>query len=435
MIKLTNWVCLIIVITILSNRKSEAVMPDTLTLWTFEPYHVEFYKQCEKDYNKKHSEKPIFIDAKWSEMFETSSTTSTMIALNSGVGAPDLCDLEITRIPSFLSANKVHFVPINDIVDPVKKYFDSTTLPPYRKNNIQYGTPFHIGITVMYYNKEILAQAKVNVDSIDTWDDFIKAGKQVMSKTKKPMIDIESGDIFTPLAIMTQRGSNFMDKNGNPIVNNEINVSTMQFLYDLIYKDSIAIVSPGGFHHADEYYRFMNKGGSAAILMPIWYMTRFLDHMPDLKGKMIVRPLPRWEKGGVRSAGLGGTGTFITDQCKKVELAKEFLKEAKLTKEASVRIWNVLAFDPPRVDAYNELKKLPPSKYTLYFDNGNEIVSIMTQLINEINPVNYGPLFPSFIGKFQTETAYSILVDKRQTSKGALDQLQKELLNEKKNGK
>jgi arabinosaccharide transport system substrate-binding protein len=427
--KLISWVCVISVITILTTGNSEAVTSDTLTLWTFEPYHVEFYKQCEKDYNKKHPDKPLFIDAKWSKMFETSITTSLTIVLNSGKGAPDLCDIEITRVPSFLGATKIHFIPINDIVDPVKTFFDSNTLIPYRKNNIQYGTPHHIGITVMYYNKEILAQAKVNVDSIDTWDDFIKAGKQVVSKTKKPMIDIESGDIFTPLAIMTQRGSNFVDKNGNPVTNNEINVSTMQFLYDLINKDSIAIVSPGGFHHADEYYRFMDKGGSASILMPIWYMTRFLDHMPDLKGKMIVRPLPRWEKGGVRSAGLGGTGTFITDQCTKVELAKAFLKEAKLTKEANVRIWNVMGFDPPRVDVYNELLKQPPTKYTRYFVNGNAIVSIMTQLINEINPVNYGALFPLIIGKFQSETAYNILVDKTQTPQNALDQLQQELLN------
>ena len=29
----------------------------------------------------------------------------------------------------------------------------------------------------------------------------------------------------------------------------------------------------------------MNQGGAAAIQMPMWYMSRFVDHMPDLKGE------------------------------------------------------------------------------------------------------------------------------------------------------
>lgn len=433
MMKLTSvWICVMVVIAILFTNNSKAATPDTLKFWSFEPYHADYFKQVEKDWNKAHPERPLFIDTMVVQLPYISRLT---IALKTGKGGPDLCDIEVTKVPSFLGADTNHLIPIDDIVNPVKKYFDSSRLALYRKNDIQYGVPYHIGVTVMYYNKEILAKAKVNVESIDTWDDFIKAGKQVVSKTKKPMIDIEIGDIHTFQAVLTQRGSNFLDKNGNPAANNEISISTMQFLSDLINKDSIAIVSPGGFHHADEYFEFMNKGGAAAILMPIWYMTRFLHRMPDLKGKMIARPLPRWEKGGIRSAALGGTGTFITDQCKKVTLAKEFLREAKLTKEANIKIWNVLGFDPARVDVYEELKKQPPTKYTQFFANGNEMVNLITQLKNENNPVRYGPLFPLIIDIFISETAYNVLETKIQTPKEAMDALQQKLLNAQKSGK
>lgn len=427
------FVCLIVVITILFTKNSEAVTPDTLKFWTHATPAASLMKQVEKDWNKAHPDRPLFIDTMVAEFSQYHSRL--MIALKTGKGGPDLCDIEVTKVPSFLGVDTIHLLPIDDLVNPVKKFFDSSRLALYMKNNTHYATDYHIGITVMYYNKEILDKAKVNADSIDTWDDFIRAGKQVVSKTKKPMLTIEAGDINGHLAITTQRGSNFLDKNGNPIVNKEINVSTMQFLSDLINKDSIAIVSPGGIHYSEYYYEFMNKGGAAAVLMPLWYMTTFVNFMPDLKGKMIVRPLPRWKKGGIRSAALGGTGTFITDQCKKVALAKEFLKEAKLTRDANIRIWNIMGIDPSRVDIYDELKKLPLNKFTGYFANGNEIVSLMIQLKNEINPVNYGKLFPLLKDIYRSETAYNVFAAKKQTPKEAMDQLQQELLNAQKSGK
>ncbi|TXF96267.1 extracellular solute-binding protein, partial [Lactobacillus delbrueckii subsp. bulgaricus] len=89
---------------------------------------------------------------------------------------------------------------------------------------------------------------------------------------------------------------------------------------------------------------------AASVLMPIWYMGRFIDYMPDLKGKIAIRPLPAWKEGGDRSAGLGGTATVVPKQSKHVELAKEFLAFAKGSEEGNKKLWSVLGFDPLRWD-------------------------------------------------------------------------------------
>ena len=49
--------------------------------------------------------------------------------------------------------------------------------------------------------------------------------------------------------------------------------------------------------------------------------------------------MPIWEEGDVRSAGMGGTGTSMTKQSEQIDLAKQFLAYAKLTKESNIRIW------------------------------------------------------------------------------------------------
>jgi arabinosaccharide transport system substrate-binding protein len=350
-----------------------------------------------------------------------------LIALQSGVGAPDLCDIEISKFPNFLKG-KVENIPLaslNDIIDPVKENFVQARFDIYSKDGQYYGTPYHVGATVMYYNTEILDKAGVNADDIDTWADFVEAGKIVAEKTGIPMTSVEAGDIFTHWAIISQQGSDFLDKDGKPIMDNEINIRSLQFQHDMVYKDKIAITAPGGNHHMEEFYGLLNAGGVASVMMPMWYMGRFTDYMPDLAGKIIVRPMPRWEEGGFRSAGLGGTGTVISRQSKHVELAKEFMAHAKLSKEANIMIWNILGFDPPRWDVWPELKDQPANKYTEYF--GTEIFDILLQVKDEINPVNVGELAPQVKDIYRSTTAYHVLLENDRAADEALKELAEEL--------
>src|SRR5690606_2865024 len=109
------------------------------------------------------------------------------------------------------------------------------------------------------------------------------------------------------------------------------------------------------------FYNGANSGRYASILpMPQWYMTRITNFMPDLEGKVVVRPIPAWEPGGVRSSSAGGTGTVITKHCRNIDAAMEFLEFAKLSKEGNVDIWTKLGFDPIRRDVYDEPELYQP---------------------------------------------------------------------------
>jgi arabinosaccharide transport system substrate-binding protein len=144
-----------------------------------------------------------------------------------------------------------------------------------------------------------------------------------------------------------------------------------------------------------------------------------------LKGKMIIRPMPKWDADSFRSAGLGGTGTAITNQCKNIELAKAFEAHAKLSEEANIRIWNILGFDPPRWDVWPKLKDQPANKYTDYF--GKEIFDVLMQVKDEINPVNVGELVPLVKDTYRSTTGNAVLIEKSQTAEEALKQLAEEL--------
>jgi arabinosaccharide transport system substrate-binding protein len=387
-----------------------------LTLWSYIPMHLDFYKDAAERWNKEFPDRQIELETTnypYSDMHN-----KLLVSLQSGVGAPDISDVEFSQFPNLLKG-KPQILELNDIVEPVKDQFVESRLDIYSKEGKYYGLPTHVGATVMYYNKEILDEAGVNADEIVTWDDYIEAGKKVMEATGKPMTTLDvGGRPWTYWPLISQRGSDFFGADGEVTLDNEINEETLQFMYDLVHKDKVAQMAPGGHSHSEEYYGFMNQGGAASILMPFWYMGRFVDYMPDLKGKMIIKPLPVWEEGGNRSAGMGGTGTVVTNQAKNPELAKEFLEYAKLTKEGNIQLWNILGFDPPRWDVWESPELREANKFTEYF--GEDIFDTISELKDEIVPLNLTEKSPEARSLVENNVLFEVIETQEKTPAEAL---------------
>jgi len=396
---------------------SESAGVTQLELWTFQDLHIQFYKEMAKRWNEANPDRQVSINATaypYDEMHN-----QLLVALQSGVGAPDIVDIEISRFPNYLRGTP-QLVPMNDKVEPIMGDLVKARYDIYAKDGTYYGLPFHVGATVMYYNMDILGQAGVSPDQINTWDDYIAAGKKVVAATGKPMTTVEVTEQWTFWPLVSQRGSGFVDKNGKVILDNETNINTLEFLHGLIYDSKIAIPTPGGFHHSEEYYGFMNDGGAASVMMPFWYMGRFTDYMPDLKGKIAIRPLPRFTPDGSRSAGMGGTGTVVTKQSKHIELAKDFLAYAKLSEEGNILLWTLLGFDPPRWSVWDDPALKKENKFTDYFQNGTKIFDQVLKVRNEINPVYMSPQIPDIISIIQSEVMYQALADQSKTPRQAL---------------
>ncbi|MBI1877884.1 MAG: extracellular solute-binding protein [Chloroflexi bacterium] len=290
----------------------------TLTFWTFVDDHAKFFQKQVERFNAAHPEvkvklEPTVID--YQEMHD-----KLLIALQAGTGAPDLVDIEIAKFGTFLRGD-IQLHDLTPLVERSGKDLLKERLAPYQLNGKQYGVDYHLGALVMYYNKELLDKAGVDVDSIKTWDDYRAAGKQVKEKTGAWMATVETTDKWTVLPVMLENGGGTYDKDGNLILDSPANAEALQLLSDMYHKDKILSIAPGGFHHSPDYYAMMNEGDkTASIWMPQWYMIRFKDFMPDLKGKMVVRPLPAFKEGGIISTMGGGTGTAITKQIDPAKL-------------------------------------------------------------------------------------------------------------------
>ncbi|MDC3417336.1 ABC transporter substrate-binding protein [Aquibacillus salsiterrae] len=393
-----------------------------LSYWTFVELHMEFFKDAATRWNEQYPDRPIKLVAETYPYDQMHN--NLLLALQSGTGAPDIADIEISRFPNFLQGEP-QMLPMNEYVEPEMDNFVKARFDIYSKDGNYYGMPTHVGASVMYYNKEVMDAAGVDIDSIKTWDDYVEAGKKVVQNTDSLMTTVSTDDYLPMWQMISQRDSDWFDSDGNPTLNTQANIDTLQFLSDMIYKDKIAELTPGGQPHAEEFYAEMNEGKYASIAMPMWYMGRFTDYMSDLKGKMVVRPLPAWEEGGKRSAGMGGTGTVVTNQTENAELAQDFLAFAKLTKEANVKLWQVLGFDPPRTDVWGTEEIMEDNKFFQFF--GTDIFDTLEKIKDEINAVNITENTPDVATEVNTNVFNNVLRQQTQTPEEALNEAQEKI--------
>jgi arabinosaccharide transport system substrate-binding protein len=351
-----------------------------------------------------------------------------LIALQAGTGAPDLVDIEIAKFGTFMRGD-IQLHDLTPLIERSGKDLVIERMAPYQGGGQQYGVDYHLGALVMYYNKELLDQAGVDVDSIVTWDDYIEAGKKVKEETGAWMATIETTDKWSVSPLMQENGGGVYDKDGNLILDSPANAEALQLLSDMFHVHQILTVAPGGYHHSPEYYAMMNDGDKvASVWMPQWFMIRFKEFMPDLKGKMVVRPLPAFEEGGMISTMGGGTGTAITKQIdpEKLGAAMEFLEFAKLTREAQVLIWTDLGFDPYRLDVYDDAELNNPDEY---FSN-EPVMQTIKGMLDRLTPEYNGPRYPEAQQQIREKIAYGLFEENKppadllSTAQGEIEAMQ-----------
>ncbi|MBR3108247.1 MAG: extracellular solute-binding protein [Clostridia bacterium] len=376
--------------------------PIKLTLWTFQALHTDLYKNMEEKWNADPDKPKIEIDYQvmpYEEMHD-----KLTIALQSGEGAPDLVDIEINKFANYLKGD-IGLAPMNDYVEPIEDHLVMSRLNNYAKDGKFYGIDHHIGATVLFYNTALLEEAGIDYTAIKTWDDFHEAGKVLLEKTGKPMIVWESADCWSIYPIVNQHGGDWLAPDGTVRMDEPVVIDTLKFMKSML-DDGTAIACPGGNTHSEEFWGWMNGGNCASVSMPFWYLDRFTNYMPDLKGKMKVSAMPLWPDGGHKSAQMGGTGTAVVASSPNVEVAKEFLAYACLTFDGCVTTWKICGFDPILKDVYGSEEMKEPNVFFEYYDQ--DIFEVLAGILDDIPDTCISEYFPTASDIVKSQMAYRL---------------------------
>ncbi len=203
----------------------------------------------------------------------------------------------------------------------------------------------------MYYNLtalEAVGITQADVDAVKTWDDYTALGKkyiEAVGEEGKYFTSVDTGGTDWLWLAMAEYGEDWtggFDGEANVELQSVKNMLNMQVDW---LNSGVAQISPDG--HVDLEAGFQNILDHNIVSFPkaMWYMSRFINYMPEEKGNWYLAPCPVFEEGQNNSVGIGGTGTVVTQQAKDKELAAEFLCYAKMSMEGEKLNWEMLGFD------------------------------------------------------------------------------------------
>ncbi len=189
-----------------------------------------------------------------------------------------------------------------------------------------YAVPFDSGPTAVFYRRDLYEMAGIDVDAIETWDDFIAAGQQLNEATdgEVKMGTVAKGaddEWFRMLA--NQAGCFYFDNEATEVTVNQPGcVTALDTLNRLFQADVLAV---GGWV---EQIQLIQNDAVASSLFGSWYSGTIAAEAPDQAGQWGVYLTPALEDGGVRASNLGGSALAIPASSDNKELAYDFVVNA-----------------------------------------------------------------------------------------------------------
>ncbi len=254
-----------------------------------------------------------------------------------GINLPDVVSLENSEAERYLQQFPDCFASLDTYgAKDLLEAFPAYKWTELYKDDKIYGIPWDSGQVVYFYRRDIFEKAGVNASNIETWDDFIAAGKKVKQATRgrvsMAMSSYASGDNYFSI-ISQQNGCNyFAEQNGKTVISvNQVGcVTALETIKKLV--DSKTIVS-GGW---DDKIQSVKANRVAGSIYGAWFEGSIRDAAPEQAGKWGVIKMPASEKGGRRAANLGGAALFVLNSSKQKQQAFDFIKYALATEDAQV---------------------------------------------------------------------------------------------------
>ncbi len=315
---------------------------NTLTVYAWDKaFNIPALQAAADDYKKNVN--PDFnleiIEQGGSSDVETAITTAG--SAGNYETLPDIVLFQDHWIQRYVSDYPDAFIDVND-ADVNWDDFSAEKLSYSTIDGKHYGLPVDNGTVIAAYRVDLLKEAGYTIDDLTgvTWDKFIEIGEAVYNKTGKYLLSMDGDGNDLPYMMLQAEGeSQFKDGKPN-IANNEKLVKIVEIL-DTMQKKNVLYLTNNWSDYTDQSI----VGDMVAGVINGNWIIPTMQQVEANNGKWEITTLPTID-GKEGYASNGGSSLYITANCKKVDLAKDFLAKtfggSKETYDAALKNGGVI---------------------------------------------------------------------------------------------
>jgi len=301
------------------------------------------------DFNRQYPHIVVNVDMTGARL-----QTRFLLSLSAGVGAPDVSQLQQTEAPKYMATGRL--ADLTPMAARYDKMFPASLWRNCTHNGKVYAIPWDMGPCAVYYRRDLFERFGVDPDSIETWDDFIAAGKVILEKSggrtrMLPLAGTSLGMMYEIL--LQQNGGQVFDDEGRIALNSPQSEEVLATLGRLL-ESGICSRIPIWSH---EFMAGLKDDTVATYPMAVWFGGTIKDTVQEYPGQPCgwgVFRLPALAKGGLRTSNLGGSVLVIPDQCRQKAAAWAFIEYALCTREGQLAQYRNFDLFPAFLPAHND---------------------------------------------------------------------------------
>lgn len=229
--------------------------------------------------------------------------------------------------------------------------------PPFKQTELTaddkvYAMPWDSGPVMMFYRRDMYKAAGVDPQSIETWDDFIAAGKKVAAATggKVKMATIGKGsddEWFRMMAV--QNDCFYFSLDGKSVTVNQPGcVEALAKGKDIW---DAGILNVGGWDQRIQYFK---ASATASQIFGGWYEGTIRSNAADQSGLWGAYRMPALKPGGNRASNNGGSSLAISNTSDNKAAAWAFLSYALGTDEGQIAMTKYRGLVPALLSSVND---------------------------------------------------------------------------------
>jgi arabinosaccharide transport system substrate-binding protein len=380
--------CLIALMTVLAGlylfSRPSSDDTNTLTIATFAREHRDSYEEGRVAFEAAHPGVRVRTEL----LSHFAMNQRLRASLSAGLEVPDLVDIEISTAGGYFRGpvDQVGLVDLRPRLEEsgILHRIPEGRFAPYTHKGRIFGLPHDIHPVGLAYRRDLFEEAGIDPESIRTWDDLIRVGRQISRVAEKfprnprYLIQLPSIDSWGVELILFQRGGGIFDAEGNLTLDSPLVAETLRWYVPLVAGPDRIGYNAGVSGAA--MIRSIEDGLVWMFVCPDWRTRKLENDAPQLAGKMAIMPLPAWEPGGRRTSTWGGTMLAITSRCRQPDMAWELVKHLYTSPEGWDHQWIKTGILPPIREAWTRPAITAPNP----FWSGQRIGKLFAEMAEEV---------------------------------------------------